>query len=42
MDDYVDGQLQNVNTARRGVEFTPWGQMVAYQILPYHPGDNAL
>lgn len=39
LDLLVDGALQNGNTARRGIEFTPSGREAAFHVLDYHPGD---
>lgn len=42
LDASVDGQLKNGNIARRGVEFGRHGQVEAYWVLPYHPGDSGM
>lgn len=36
----VDGRLANGNTARQGKEYDSAGNIVAYHLLQYHPGDN--
>lgn len=39
LDQLVDGDLPNGNTARRGIEFNKKGQEVAFHVLEHHPGD---
>jgi len=40
LDDKADGWLPNGNEMRRGVEFTPTGEVAAYHVLTRHPGDG--
>lgn len=41
LDDAKTGQLDNGNFAICGVEFSPYGQRLAYWLYPVHPGEIA-
>jgi lambda family phage portal protein len=40
LDSSVHGSLAGGNVARRGIEYTPGGEVVAYHVFPQHPGDT--
>lgn len=40
LDTRVDGELDNGNIGRRGIELSPMGRPVAYHFLKRHPGDS--
>ena len=42
LDEWVDGQLDNGNIAKRGIEYTPHGKVVAYHLHNQHPGDTGI
>ena|GEM_PF-564963 len=42
LDDWVDGTLPSGNIAKRGIEYTPRGKVVAYHIQEEHPGDTGM